>query len=824
MKYKYIYYVPYERNRRNKKKNNEKVAAPSEFDNSGYDQVNISKVIRRLLWEAVHDVRLPNAYFDGFNQMLASSKKKENLIIDRDSITRDVKMLSSIDYLDSTEQKGEINVKEYRAKYYNQLCNLVLSWDNKFYSKKIADAYLDAFYELTRKCIFSSNNYNLSNSTFRKSKFLKGIILLGAKEKTLNEEEGRKYYSCSLINPFSYDTTQRAINCAIDLGKKLSRSRQNEMMNSLRINLLLDSIQSAYKRFAYVDGETYHFELNRHDSSLTAIPYDELSSIEAIKPIRLFEKIAAYIRNNFRNNRDSIYRVNICIIGHTEASGKEERELCDLASAILTWYDSLEISNDLSTKPNLNLHIRNLINLYDEAAARQRDGLDGVCITLGAHKVGFCVEPISYLQNFAFNTRKINEIIKKNQLTFIIDCPFLTTENFEIKNISSLNYFSQSLNNRSRDNGIQSEDDDTYRSYLKFSPIKAVDAQLDRIMASNTQDAGEVVRVVKAKLLTKIEEYVASFAKEQEEKYCYIFTSERDAVGYSYMATYPLTRCERYDGKAFSIINYSNRRHQGLKCNSTKTDKFRIRLWSILKYISISCAYLDFKRVIDECLDPDTVGSIDYFTLFRSILLEGEVDSYMSNIVFKLGFSNKIDYCFGEDIPNDSLASLKSKILATVQEFIENAYLNCIFPRHNQRRFKAIQTAFSMNLYSAAENVNTMLFWHKYRIASSHENFDSFHVRFKRRSSVEPIFSEEDEFLDVDFFSDKKIYDYLLDSLQHTSELNLNTSVMLYDSCVLFQDEKYARTAVKNIITVCEKAGDRNSRIYQNACYLLQHN
>ena len=117
MKYKYIYYVPYERNRRNKKKNNEKVAAPSEFDNSGYDQVNISKVIRRLLWEAVHDVRLPNAYFDGFNQMLARSKKKENLIIDRDSITRDVKMLSSIDYLDSTEQKGEINVKEYRAKY-----------------------------------------------------------------------------------------------------------------------------------------------------------------------------------------------------------------------------------------------------------------------------------------------------------------------------------------------------------------------------------------------------------------------------------------------------------------------------------------------------------------------------------------------------------------------------------------------------------------------------------------------------------------------------------------------------------------------------------
>ena len=797
---------------------------PSEFMYNGYDQESAIKALREALCELRPEVESISDLSFSFNTKYFDSYKPENESRPNwESIMSNFKVLSGIGYIDSSESDKPIDVNEYIPALENNLWDVYCLYDDReLYHKKEADRYLDAFYEFTRKCVFSPSNYNLSSPAFRHSKFLKAIISLVAEEKSW---EYGTYYSYNLLDPFAHDNVQRAIHCAYALRKSLcGTGKSYALLANLRMDLYLDSMHSAFNRFISIENKTYKIESNRHASSLLAVPYEDLSSIEAVKPIRLFEKIAAYIRNNIADVDDAIYEVNICIIGHTEPNANgEEIELLDLCKAILSWYHALPLDQEGASKPLLHLYIHNIVNRYNGPGSYNGHRRKNFGIECDSDEIKCYIEETSYSTDFEFNTIKLKEIISQNQVIFILDCPFLTTENFEIKKSGSLAAFCSELQDRTRSQpDVNSCSENAFYRYLKDSTMKYLDAQFDRVMSSGTQNAGEVIRVVKDELLMKIEHLIADHAGDLREKCLYVFTSERDGIDYSYIASYPLTRCERYDGKAFTIICYSNRRHSGLKCNVNGKASFRIRLWSILKYLSVSYAYLEFEQELKKCLKTEPEDGIVCFQIYHNVIIIGNVDPTLTNIKFEIRVTDglrKSTDAIGYHLSDDEIKN----ILELVKRFVVTLYRDNVFTENRKYGTEAIQTAFSMNLYSAVRDVNTMLLWHKYRIACERGSLDEFNVIFEKDINDTPLVCAANEFFSTDFFSDRKVYDIMLETLQYSDALSIGLKAMLYDDRDIFGGELYAGTVLNNLAVACEQGKQTGSMLYRNIKCIYNH-
>lgn len=795
----------------------------TEFERGGYDQADIIRAISDLLRDVVQEHLRHDTCIDQFNRSFLEYTQLDRLRDEFIAIEERIGGLFDVDNLDSSESLEVIDVKKYSLALVRQCKRLISALRSKrvLYQEQAADSYLNAYYELARQSVFSPENYNLSSPSFRKSKFLKDLLSFAAQEMTAEEREGRtakKYYSYCLLDPFAYDTVQRALACTVELRQNSLKSKEGELLRNLRYSLLLDSIQSAFRRFVSLDNNTYRIELNRHDSSLLATSYDDLSSIEAIKPVRLFEKIASYIRNNFSQKNAAKYRVNICIIGHTETSQNEERELKDLVAAVLNWYNDLSfVSTDIH-KPVLDLHILNIVNRFcgpDSYLGKRRMGFE---LRLGVNKAQCEIEEGVYSQEFEFSTKRLQSIIRKNQLVFVLDCPFLTTENFEIKQIGSLDSFCLMLQGRERGWPPATLNLDTDSQYFyKHSAMQGLDSQFNRVMSSTTQNAGEIIRVVKDQLLMNIEKIVASYAEDDIRRCFYIFTSEKDGIDYSYIASHPFTRFERYDGKNFTIIGFCNHVPNMLCCNDKGDVQFHIRLWSLLKYTSISYAYLYFKERIAECLGAATDDKIDYFSIYRNILVCGKVDRHLQNVSFDIRLGDGIDACLQALDESLSIDKIKRKLLKFAAELIMPVYKDCVFSDKKSYGNDAIRTAFMMNLYSSAKDVNTMLFWHKYRIACANHSCGDFNVTFTSCENTEPLYLKNSEFVGGGFLMDKKLYDTMLDTLEHTSRFSIGMRVMMHNARTVFSNTQITRTVIDNIKRACEQAYMTESELFQNA-------
>ena len=796
----------------------------TEFERGGYDQADIIRAISDLLRDVAQEHLRHDACIDRFNRSFLEYTQLDRLRDELIAIEERIGWLFEVDNLDSSESLEVIDVKKYSLALVRQCKRLISALRSKrnLYQEQAADSYLNAYYELARQSVFSPENYNLSSPSFRKSKFLKDLLSFAAREMTVEEKEGspaKKYYSYCLLDPFAYDTIQRALACAIALRQSYVKSKEGDLLRNLRYSLLLDSIQSAFRRFVSLDNNTYRIELNRHDSSLLATSYDDLSSIEAIKPIRLFEKIASYIRKNLCRTNTSKYRVNVCIIGHTETSQNEERELKDLVSAVLNWYSDLTID-----KPALDFRILNIVNRFCGPGSYRGVRRSGFSLRLSVHNAQCEIEEVAYSRDFEFSTKRMQSIIRKNQVVFVLDCPFLTTENFEIKQIGSLDSFCLMLRDRERNWPPATLNLDTDSQYFyKHSAMQGLDSQFNRVMSSTTQNAGEIIRVVKDQLLMNIEKIIASYSGDSIRRCFYIFTSEKDGIDYSYIASHPLTRCERYDGKNFTIISFCNHKLEMMRCNEDGDVQFNIRLWSVLKYTSVSYAYMYFKDRITECLGAADDAKIDYFTIYRNILICGKVDQRLRNVSLELRLGDGLDACL-QGLNNDrSIDEMKRELLELAAELIVPIYKNCVFSDNKAYGNDAIRTAFMMNLYSSSKDVNTMLFWHKYRVACANHSCGDFHVTFANCVNTEPLQMKNDEFEGGGFLMDRKIYDVMLDTLEHTSQFSIGMRVMLHNARSLFSNTRIIQTVIDNIKRACVQADITDSEMYRNACAALRN-
>lgn len=808
----------------------------SEFGENGYDLADVSLALEGAFSVAYNDGA--SSFYnltEKFNSEYATISQERSHYITQDN-SSSLDRINLINSIVSTIESDGIYAKTF--------CRLLLDSfdeiskaayeDRILYSYAIADSYIDAFYDLSRTVVFSDKNYNLSSSLFRESSFLKTLLSFAAEKRTWPKESSNPdiiFYEYDLIDPFAYDTLQRSLQCVFELnrsGKVFSKKSSDLLLLKLRQELLLCSIQSAFKRYVTLDRVTYRVELNRHQSKLIAHPYNQLSSSEETKPIRLFEKTAAYLRNSIPYNSKE-YNVNVCVIGHSEKSDNgAERSLTDYVSAILSWYSKLSNNLDGEKKPLLSLTVVNYVNALDEPSSNFGENRISFCCEEHGHHAKCQIKKVSYEETFAFSTKKLKEIINDNQLVFLLDCPWLSTENYELSQSGSLDTYCYELSTIERKDpepDLFFAEDASF--FYRFSTMHNLDAQYNRIMSSHSAKAGKVVRSMRDDLIRKFQDIMRQYnsvgIQEGDRKELYILTSENDGIDYSYINSYPLTRVEQYDGKNFTIIQFKNTPPAMLKSNLTGTINFHFNLWGILKYICVSYAYRYFKEQVNNILETKLEAPITYFEIYRNILIIFDVSENIYRVNISVRFGDGLTECLNQIDTKKDPEEIKYELWKLTIDLIRPLYMHSVFDSDRQYGDDAIKKAFKMNLYSKAEDVNTLLFCHKYRMACERKNVNiAFAPRVDENYNSSLVQCKDDEFKGADYFKDKKLYSALFMTFERGSSMTLGMRSMLEDAGKIYRlpsetTSNIEHILLKNILKACEALGDCNSRLYKNA-------
>ena len=779
------------------------------FGTMGYDRSTLIKEFDKLF-----ETSQP----EGQNEVVFLSENREiekhflNLYFGYEDNSESLKQLRVIDRNDEFYE-----VTKHVAKLLSQREHIQKQLDDKiWFSYNTALDYVNAFLELSKEIVFNPENDNLYNTSFRKSNFLQNLILFGTKYNSHNDSHIFSFY-----NPIVQENLRR-IFANINMFLK-SSEKQDDLLFLLKKQLLLRCAENSFIRFISCAQKTHRVSLNRHNSQLLSWPYQELSSVEEIKPIRLFEKIVSHISNNIDLNSTE-YILRICIVGHTECSeNHKEKELCDLMSAILGWYDRFGL--DADNKPLLSIEICNYVNKKDWPNSNEYRCFKTVagteCFNFSLesqHNIAKCViYPVNYSDYFALSTQNLHEIIRNNNVVFLLDCPWLTNEDFEIKEIGTLSYFCKELNQSSQLIGDLSE-----KSYSSVnaerldshshSMIKKLDSQYNRIMLSNTNNAGEIVRVFRSSLIKKIENMVRN-KDDRIPTDLYIFSSESTGLDFSNVASYPLSRQEMYEGKRISIYQYCNYKPQVLSVGNDDNIRFDIRLWSVLKYTSIAFAYIDFKNVIDKCFGKTNLTSDQYFEIYRDTIITFETDCKMCTVAISFKFSDRINCVFRElGFSEKDKQLCMDKYLQHLKSLVVPLYKNIVFSDTDGFGDDIVRTAFSMNLYSTITDVNSMMFWYKYKSALFNKTLCKFSVVFVD----DGVAYINDNNFKNQFFKDKRAYEYVLSSLENSNKFTFGLKLMLYKCDDVYQVDDYAKHIASNIIKVAEKIGDEASCFIQN--------
>lgn len=730
--------------------------------------------------------------------------------------------------------------EEARRQLYKQVMSK--DWDFKtFYSASCG--FMQAYYVILQEVIFSPANYHLNDLAFRRSGYLQSLVQFSTHRLTdsnkYEDEEGRrkKIYRFSYLDPFAMDVFLRSIEGAKLLDKSLPAPEKRSLLDKLRIDLFLTSVQSAFSRYTYLDNQTYRVQLNRHTSQLLAIPYDQISSVEEIKPIRLFEKITGYIRKQAflaASSESEILRVKVCILGHTECTGTED-EACmeDLVGLILKWYCRLETGQ---RKPTLDFTLNNYINKQDYSAVRSRENPvvgEPKNNTGSSDRARYRIEAVDYSSQFSFTTATLREHIIKHDLIFILDCPWMTAENYEMKLDGSLRAFTKVLSDIPYSPDIKkSQFFSQFQYFFKSAVMRRIDGQMGRILGSDTGTAGQVIRILKEPVLNKIGLYLKKKALENgnHETIVYLFTSEKDGVDLASIASDPLTRTEKYDGKTFTIVKYSSQETAPLELEEQEGSAcFRIHLWSIIKYISVSFAYLDLKESLLEllCSDPGLLRKeVDVLGIFQSIYVLCELDNRLRTVTCQLRLSEEFEACLPKQ-KAPRFEEIKREVLAWARTLIEPLYCKVVFSNADERKPSygddAIRTAFRMNLYSSAKDVQTMLFWHRYRMLERDGLCGMIRCVFPHEINTKLQKRWGTDYAKREFFSDKKLYDSVLYSLERSSSFSIAMDRMFVKADQLFEKTSAGeniqtrRRILNNIINACERHEWEDSTVYLNA-------
>lgn len=733
-------------------------------------------------------------------------------------------------------ESSDIRSAQYIGNFHCSIQKLAKSLDrcDSLAAKDYAEEMVANYQELSTMVVFNPENRLLSSTAFRSQcEFLN--LLLCPRELPSFELPPKKgspnhdclygnltFYFYDLLDPYVCSSllylTEEFSRVEKQFYERDTDSQKGPLpflVQDLRLALFIRRAEKEFKRYMFLNHQTYKAHLNRLLNSIVAVPYLQASSLETVKPIRLFEKIQQYVIKRIEDNvqanaTEKSIKIQICIIGYSEPSlvksernegiRYEERELFDLAYAVANWLEEeLELSkNSCLKKVSLDVSIENLYNMFDAPRVFiQNDQIDRkveISVGNGHHKVTAMATAISY-DRFNFNTTFFTDtIMGYNDLIFLLDCPFLTEEDYDMQRGSSLNEYCESL---------RRWDHFDISNYPKLdkkqrTPMQTLNSQYNRIMASPTRNAGNICRVFREYWVTDIKKKLEKYsADDSPRKVVYIFTSENEGLAYSSLMYHPVSRTEQYEDKTFNIFRLSNKKVTMLppepkdepmnEDGTRKKDKvmrIRISLWRMLKYASVDYAFNNFRKALEKQLFPpegkEFADPLDIYALYQHIWVElSEKTAYSNEHRYQLSVTVKADQDAVKRIlkRNGVTSDDQIKNLCDfVNYFVSTIYQTIYFPPHiTEGKFgdEILRDAFSMNLYGASDDVWSLWFWHHYRKALSKGTYTCFDVSYCMNGNFINNSENHDRLMSAsDFFKDKKLYDFVFRSLESSSAIN----------------------------------------------------
>ena len=158
-----------------------------------------------------------------------------------------------------------------------------------FLNSNIVNNYLDAYLDLCR-FVFKPNC--LYQEELRSLKII---------EKILNVDYNQKLECFGLYSPFVIFSVLRTLKYIAALPEDINHSdlpMDCAQLNSRKHILATYAIRSL-SRFTIIDGKSCVVEYSRRNDSIICKDVQSVSSIDNVKPVRLFEKITSYIYNYF---------------------------------------------------------------------------------------------------------------------------------------------------------------------------------------------------------------------------------------------------------------------------------------------------------------------------------------------------------------------------------------------------------------------------------------------------------------------------------------------------------------------------------------------
>lgn len=708
-------------------------------------------------------------------------------------------------------------------------------------SKRIentAAEYVNSFIKLSSAVVFAPQSATLDSMKFRSdSGFLDELICPTETHCVMPRTAAssmHKYYRFTVGNPFVCATAMRVVQKTVAYKKEKNQGNQEKINNSEEIILssLRDSIfkrcvEREFRRYLMINRKTYRLSFNRMMDSLVACPYNQVSSIENIKPIRLAEKIKIAIHNMLVLSEEPIKNIKIAVVGHTDPSFVQntgenntkiscaEAEFEDLGRAVKDWMEMDQIYG-------LNIEIDNVYNMNDIARVfLEPSPVKKIPCCNKKSSITLKYSPTNY-DKFAYGTKAFKkEILDKSDIVFLLDCPFLTDENYEISTNNSLENYCRSIQS-----GFDFVESNIPMDSRQKTSMHQLNSQYNRIMASNTREAGNICRVFQDYWVDCIRK---SLKESKSPKVVYVFSSETNGLAYSTLSMIPTSRIEKYGGKTFNIFRFSSYKGKRLPAiHDNHFDKFelRIELWRMLKYISVEGAirvqeYLGIPKYVLR--KPQNLLQLYIAT---EIVIR-ERTAYREKHYYDLDVSVQINEdhlpSVARNIDRESFIAYQKAVL----DFIKNIYRSVYFPSPSDGRSKfgdeLLREAFVMNLYSAARDVRGMWFLHQYEKAceemknDSNNAFSQFHISVSDEIKWCKLKDQEEGIKDL--FMDKKLYRQTMKRMESTDGLGFNLLALVLGADEFYEDTEWGcgpEVVLNNLLKVCVDAKEERSQFYEN--------
>ena len=670
----------------------------------------------------------------------------------------------------------------------NSLIDSIANLDWESFENGGAEDYLVNYFSVLRNLVFSKDNDYITETDFKKSKFIKALTSFFVSKDSENENG----YQISLYDPFISDVIVKALKYC----KILSVSNE---LSRLRVEMFLDNVRSAFSHYCYFNERKHLVEISEDNRSFYVMPTDRLSSICYIEPIRLFDPIAAYIRSLVGTKKKNL-KICISIIGRADKKGLHE-----LGSAIISWYCLLP--EKIQKQRKLNLKISQY-SMSDDYSFAHFDGSE--TIEKEENKIKISREKTKVFYDISsFDTSRLASVRDNSDMVFVLDCPWLFDEKSKEVPYIALRSFCIGM---AKNNDIKGEKTDYLTSFYddyKGSVMSSVNEELLAMQENADSIYGRTVRFLKTGMVSALKEV----EKSNDKKEIYIYCSDSHAIKHSMIEKHPFSRREHYDGKNYTIIEFSNKKAALLRVNQkTLTCKLVIDMWALLKYLCLPYYYSEFASKIEECIDNKKILDSDLFDICRGIKFTFKVTNiYIVDV--SLSLSDYLEEIISRYKEKRYIVNTKIKLCEQVLKLMV-PLCRSAFAESSKYGDDAIKTCFETCFYNASKDLNSLLFYHKYRCAVENLHTSNFSIHFDKCIKLNQPFRGS-EYLDLDIMSDKKIYSDLLYIVEYSSS---KTDVM---EAICEVGENYFKDAgfshyIEQIMYVCEVYGETETRLYSN--------